>query len=571
MQIHDLIQGSPEWDQFRLEHFGASEAAAMLGISKKVKRSELLHMKHTGNAKEFSDWVRKNILDYGHQVEALARPIVEEKIGRDLYPVTCSEGILSASCDGLTLAEDVAFEHKQWNEEHAALVAAGTLPEEHMPQCQQILLVTGASKVVFVISDGTPERMVHMDVLPDLTWFERIRAGWEQFGRDLAAYVPPAAAPEAVGRTPETLPALRIEVTGLVTASNLGTFRDHALAVFGNINRDLKTDQDFADAEKTVKWCGDVEDRLDAAKQHALSQTESIDTLFRTIDEIKAEARATRLELEKLVKARKEQVRTEILNEGSIALQMHISSLNERLGKPYMPAIAADFAAAMKGKKTVSSLRDAVATTLANAKIEANAAADRIQKNLTALREQAKDHAFLFADTAQLVLKAPDDCQAVITARIAEHKAAEEKRLTAERERIASEEREKAEAKVRAEQEEAAAVQRAQRDADAAATRQQTMLEAAQTRRVEEASPAPAAPASVVSIPSRAPTLRLGQINDLLGFTVTADFLSSLGIPPAATDKAAKLYHNTDFPRICTAISNHVMTAGHQFMAQRAA
>ncbi len=78
MQIHDLVQGSSDWDLFRLERFGASEAAAMLGISTRVRRTELLHMKHTGTPKEFSDWVQANILDYGHHVEALARPLVEE-------------------------------------------------------------------------------------------------------------------------------------------------------------------------------------------------------------------------------------------------------------------------------------------------------------------------------------------------------------------------------------------------------------------------------------------------------------------------------------------------------------
>lgn len=90
MKIHELVQGSPEWQAFRLTHHGASEAAAMLGLSKKTTRSELLRIKHTGTPKEFSDWVQVNILDYGHQVEALARPLVEEIIGDDLYPVTCS-------------------------------------------------------------------------------------------------------------------------------------------------------------------------------------------------------------------------------------------------------------------------------------------------------------------------------------------------------------------------------------------------------------------------------------------------------------------------------------------------
>lgn len=73
--VHDLIQGSDEWHRFRLDHFGASEAAAMLGLSPHVKRGELLRMKHTGQPKEFSDWFQKNILDNGHAVEALARPM----------------------------------------------------------------------------------------------------------------------------------------------------------------------------------------------------------------------------------------------------------------------------------------------------------------------------------------------------------------------------------------------------------------------------------------------------------------------------------------------------------------
>ena len=91
-EIHNLLQGSDDWHAFRFNHHGASEAAAMLGLSKKVTRSELVRMKATGLAKEFSDWVQENILDYGHEVEALARPFAERVIGDDLYPATLSLG-----------------------------------------------------------------------------------------------------------------------------------------------------------------------------------------------------------------------------------------------------------------------------------------------------------------------------------------------------------------------------------------------------------------------------------------------------------------------------------------------
>lgn len=441
MQIHEnLVQGQSNWLAYRLDHDNASEAAAMLGLSKTTTRTELLHMKHTGLGKEFSDWVQRNVLDYGHEVEAKVRPLVEAMIGEDLYPVTCSDGRLSASLDGLTMSEEIAFECKQWNAEIAAQVAAGIMPEQHVPQCQQILMVTGAEKVIFAVGDGAPESLLTLDVYPDPAWFERIRAGWAQFHEDLAVYVPAVVKAEAVGHTPETLPALRIEVTGMVTASNLADYKAHALAVFAGINRELKTDQQFADADKVVKWCSDVEARLAAAKQHALSQTESIDALFRTIDDISAEARRVRLELDKLVKARKEAVRGEIVAGGIVALREHVAALNVRLGKPYMPSVTADFAGAIKGKRTIESLNDAVDTMLANTKIEASATADKVQRNLATLHELAADHAFLFADTSAIVLKQPDDLTMLVKSRIAEHQRKEAARIEAEREKIRKEE-----------------------------------------------------------------------------------------------------------------------------------
>ena len=91
MQTHNLVQGSKEWNEFRANHFGASEAAAMLGLSKQLSRNDLLLYKKTGKSKEYSDWVQENILDYGHEVEALARELLESELGDELYPVTCSE------------------------------------------------------------------------------------------------------------------------------------------------------------------------------------------------------------------------------------------------------------------------------------------------------------------------------------------------------------------------------------------------------------------------------------------------------------------------------------------------
>ena len=440
----------------------------MMGVSKYQTRTQLQQAKKTGIAPEV-DPATQRLFDQGHATEALARPIVERIIGEDLYPVVGTRGNLLASLDGIDMLETVVFEHKILNQALIEQILAGELEAHYWVQLEQQLHVSGAERAIFATSDGTEENLHWLEYRPVPGRIEQILAGWKQFEEDLAAFEPQAPAePAAVGRAPEHLPALHIEVTGMVKASNLQAFREHAVAVFGGISRDLQTDQDFANAESTVKWCKGVEEKLEAAKQHALSQTASIDELFRTIDEISESARATRLELDKLVKARKEARRLEIKQGAEQALAAHISAINHRLGKVQLPAIAADFAGAIKGKRTISSLQDAVDTELARAKIKASEVAAGIEVNLASLRELAAEHAFLFADAQQLVLKAPDDLVATIKSRIADHQQAEQRRQDAERERIRAEEqarlqREQQEAERQAIEQQQAAARKAMR------------------------------------------------------------------------------------------------------------
>lgn len=479
-------QGSPEWLAARARHFTASEAPAMMGASKNVTRNELLHIKATGTEREISDWVQKHLFDKGHEIEALARTIAEAIIGEELYPVTATddEGWLLASFDGITMTEDACWECKSWNEAKAAEVRDGRCPEEDRWQVVQQLVVSGARRCLYMVSDGTEERTVHTWVTLGPDDSKRLVAGWNQFRQDWESYVPPEVVPEAVGKTPETLPALRIEVTGMVTASNLDTFKAHALAVFGSINRELSTDQDFADAERTVKWCADVESRLAAAKSHALSQTASIDELFRTVDDISAEARRVRLELDKLVKARKEEVRREIVAGGKQALDAHVAALNKRLGGEYLPPMQADFAGAIKSKRTIDSLRNAVDTTLAHAKIAANERADAIDANLKAVAELGAD-ASLLPDLRALALKSPEDFRTTVKLRIAEREQRERQRQEAERERIRAEEQAKAQREAREAEERRQAELRAEEEAERRAQREAEEARLAKERQVE--------------------------------------------------------------------------------------
>lgn len=471
---HNFAPGTPEWHQHRAGCFNASDAAAMLEMSKYQSRAELLRQAATGFRPDVSDATQR-IFDAGHQHEAAIRPLAESIIGEELLTPIMSVEIdglrLSASFDGLTIADDVAWEHKTLNKELEASLAQGIIPVQYHPQLEQQLLVSGADRVLFTASRGTEDTAAHAWYESNPKLREQLVAGWKQFAKDVAAYVPEAPTVEAVGRAPETLPALRIEVTGAVTASNLADFKATAFAVINAIRDDLQTDEDFADAEKAVKWCGDVEKRLAAAKEAALAQTADIDLLFRTIDDISAEARTKRLNLDKLVKARKEGVRVEIQQAALAQVQAHIKAIDARLGNAYLPVIPHDIAGAMKGKKTIASLKDGAAGAVAAWKIEADRVAGIIEKNLETL-DANHEHRFLFNDKQALVLKDPEAVAAIVAQRIAQHEADQkrqaEEAAEREREKIRAEEQAKAQAEAKArEAAERAEREKAEREASA--------------------------------------------------------------------------------------------------------
>ena len=573
--LENAPQGSAQWHAARARHLCASEAAAALGLSKYTTRDELLSQKATGLTEEVSP-AKQRIFDAGHEAEALARPIAEEIAGTEFYPVVATrevEGMaLLASFDGIDLLDEVIWENKLLNQSLVRQVQAGDLEPHYYLQLEHQLLVSGAQRALFTTSDGTPEGTHPL-------WYEskperraQLIAGWKQFSADLASYVPPEPKPAPVVAEPtESLPAVSMRLDGkLAVVSNLPDFATALRAFIERIPAKPDTDQDFANAEAACKSLKRAEDALTAGEDAALGEMVDFEAMRRQVRDLKELARATRLATEKLVTARKEQIRGEIVAGGVAALREHIASLNTRLGKPYMPQVPADFGGVVKGKRTVDSLRGAVNDELARAKIAANEIADRIQVNLNTLRELASAHAFLFADTATIVLKQPEDLTMLVKARIAEHQAAEQDRLEAERERIRVEEQAKAlreaEAKARADAMAAAAAAPAPVVAEPAPVVEQNQA-VALTQQAQAAIETVAPPADNV-VPMHAapapvertgtPTLKLGQIAERLGFTLTADFLKGLGFEPAATDRASKLYFEADFPLILDALVWHI-------------
>ncbi len=556
MKLLNVKQGEPEWHAARATHDCASGAAAALGLSKNCTRSKLMKIKHTGITPDVSEWTQTFLFDKGHEAEALARPIVAKTLGEALHPVTgeSDDGKLLASLDGFTMFGDTVWENKMLNPElRDFIIENNDLPDSHWPQCEHQILVTEADRVYFTVSDGTEEGTTGIFYESKPERRQRLIAGWAQFNEDLANYELPETKPSAVAEVIDDLPALTVQLVGQVTASNLDDFKMAVTARIQAINTTLVTDNDFATADKMVKFLDDGEKRLDLVKSQALAQTESIDALFRTIDSLKAEMRSKRLTLDKLVKAEKENRKAEIVIAASREFGAHCAALGGRVGVPV--SVAVSFADAVKGLKSLDSMRDKVSVALANAKIEANSIADRIDAN----RKTAGDDIGLLPDFAGICTKAPDDFAALLSMRINARKEAEEKRLAAEREKIRAEEQDKAQA----EQRRIAEAEQAERNRVAAEEIRRMDAERQASEKLAAANHIEQPIVIVESVVKESlitdQTIKLGEICQRLGFKVNAEFLASLGIHPSSTDKNAKLYPANKFPTICRLISEHVM------------
>jgi len=606
-KFHNLAQGSDAWHQFRLEHKGASEVAAALGISPTTTRTELLKAKKTGIAKEFSDFVQRRVLDNGHEVEALARPIMEEIIGDELYPVTCSRGDLSASCDGLTMDRLTAFEHKQWSEALAAQVREGIVPEYHLAQCQQILYVTGAERVIFTVSDGTRDNFVHTTVTPDDAWFERIERAWEQFDADLATFEPVEIKERPKAEVTLALPALVIHAKGEITTSNMHEYGVALATRLAEVRAiELVTDQDFSNAKKSAQLLRENIQQAKHAKEAMLAQTVTVGEAASMIDMWCEDMRLTALKLEQDVEREDKAKKAAMVLKSRGEYEKHIDALKADTGGPWITLSTPDWASSLKNKRSFASMQDALDTMLANAKIVADDSARKIRAALACMDEEGKDFEFLLADRLSHIGKPVEDIRTLVRARITEHKAKEAQRLEAQREQIRAEEAAKlqreAEAKAAADRAEAERVERERAHAaqvEAARIAREQAAEQRETQRQAEIAGAAllarqqaeqkeqiaqltspslstgigAFDAQIIGVDlASGPDigtpeddgnrLTLTQLNERLSpVSINVAGLSALGFDPVEQVKASRFYRECDLPAIARAISAHVLRA----------
>ncbi|MDW9242411.1 YqaJ viral recombinase family protein [Burkholderia cepacia] len=526
---HPFVQGSQEWLSHRANYWNASDAPAMMGVSPYKTRSELLREKATGAIREVDDYTQ-SLFDDGHRFEALCRPLAEEIVGTELYPVSMSYGRMAASLDGITMLGNVIWEHKSLNDAIRAATCGADLPIYLRVQMEQQFEVSDAEKCLFQASrwdaEGNLLEEVHHWYESDPELRKQVTDGWLQFEADLAAYIPVDITEKPSADAIMALPTLAVQIRGEVITSNLPAFKAAAEQFIAGIKTDLETDEDFVNADAVVKFCEAKEKEIAVAMDAAIAQMSSIDELMRTGKHVSEQLRTKRLALSNQIEQRKKQIKESAVAERRQKYADHVASLNAELAVVSIVVTPPDFIGTIKGLKTIASLYDKLDTALANGKIAADAAAKDLRAKLDWYGTRATEHAFLFRDLQQLIQKPSDDFQLAVNARIDEHK-----RQEAEKE--------------------------AKRKADEAAAQQAVPV-------VQTPAPIAQAPISrrapvVHAALTSTPTLRLGQINERLApLALTAEGLATLGFKHAATDKAAKLYHEEVFPEICAALVRHI-------------
>jgi putative phage-type endonuclease len=431
MEMQGLVQASPEWHAYRATHFNASDAPAMMSCSPYKTRTQLLNERKTGLTPDV-DAHTQRIFNDGHRYEELARPLAEKLLGEDLFPVVGSLDLLSASFDGLTMDDSIAWEHKSLNDKLRAVNSADELPLHYRVQMEQQLLVSGAGKCLFMATKWDGEELVdekHFDYFSDAKLRQDIIFGWEQFKTDLADHEVKAVVELPKAETIMELPAVIVQVKGELTLCNMADVRPQFDDFLANAITIMVSDEDFARAEAESKMGRDVAKRCLATAKGVVDQTSTISEVTRELELYAAKFNALALSQEKAVKSQKEARKVAIMSEAVKAYSVYKDALEAEISPIRLHSAAPDFAGAMKAKRTISSLEDAVASELALAKINADSVAKEIRSSLAYLKETAKDYRFLFNDLQAIIYLDGAQFQMVVQARIDSHKKAEADKL----------------------------------------------------------------------------------------------------------------------------------------------
>ena len=434
VKIHNVKHGSEGWLELRgLGTWNASEAPIMLGDHPKTSREELMHAQVTMTPKDFDDYVLNVLFEDGHATEDAARKIIGKRIGKELFRVTVTNEqdgyVLLSSLDGADEDLIVGFEHKLFSMPLVAYIEENNEPPPYIYwQCEhQLATVPTLEKILLVVSDGTENNMVVVEYRAVPGRRERLIAGWKQYQADKKAYVPKFKDAKVIGIKPSDLPVPTVEVFGeLTTKGNLADFDLKFREMVQSINTDLKTDQDFADAQASVTYLKDLRGRLELSRKMALGKAVPLDEAFKMMDGLDELARVTAKNLEEQIKSRKDNRKQEIANDANRRIADAMKAAQDEFqvhGVTFSRIYTTkpDPYEAMKGLKSFDSMSQKVDSAVTKALLDIGQLRDKVRANIAHINSANKGIEFLFRDMNELVALDNNILQMMVIQRIRDH------------------------------------------------------------------------------------------------------------------------------------------------------
>jgi putative phage-type endonuclease len=155
MKIINLIQGSPQWLSWRKEGIGASEIAAVMGVSTYAKPLDIYKRKVPDSKETFLNIAMK----HGNEEEPKARKWLE-----NFYEITfdslCAEdethSFLRCSFDAINLDSKILIEIKcPFNSIKLEEMKGGVFPNDYIYQLQYQMKISGIEKGFIAVWDGS--------------------------------------------------------------------------------------------------------------------------------------------------------------------------------------------------------------------------------------------------------------------------------------------------------------------------------------------------------------------------------------------------------------------------------
>jgi putative phage-type endonuclease len=166
-----MLQGSPEWEEWRLSGVGASEVAAILGVDPYGNTPYTVWKVKTRRSKGFAG---NSLTEHGKEMEAKARARYELK-NMDDMPAACATHPQFKNCiaslDGLRDDNKLILEIKcPKGMDTLNCAKAGRVPPHYWPQVQYQLAVTGAEMLHFFVYHEETKQEALVAVEPDVAY-----------------------------------------------------------------------------------------------------------------------------------------------------------------------------------------------------------------------------------------------------------------------------------------------------------------------------------------------------------------------------------------------------------------